>query len=304
MQNKGFTLIELLVVTAVFMFIIGTAVTIFVSMAQYQRRLLSEQELLNQASYMVEHMSKALMMAKKDDGSCLGSDYIGYSYVLTKADKESGKYLGIKFMNQNTDSCTEIYLDNSDPENKVIKEKIKNNDAMALTSTKFKINYLNFIINGKNDPKDPGLIGASEKDGVQPRVTIVLDIQSKEIQNKPALKIQTTVSQRNLNESSIGSTFPLSPVIFALAVPDSAPEGQKIDISAQITDPDGVNSETVSCTIKNPDEKEMAGSPVKLKSNGGDNYSGTWTGPAGAYFATVHACDVLGNCATKDVAPP
>jgi hypothetical protein len=74
---------------------------------------------------------------------------------------------------------------------------VADDKAIPLTSEKFRINSIRFGINGTE-----GTIGspnnASQGNGVQPKVTIVLDIQS---QNPPGRikKIQTTVSQRNLN---------------------------------------------------------------------------------------------------------
>ncbi len=53
-------MIELIVVMAVFLLIIGGAVGIFISIIGSQRRLLYEQELLNQTSYIEEHISKVL----------------------------------------------------------------------------------------------------------------------------------------------------------------------------------------------------------------------------------------------------
>ena len=59
-NNKGFTLIELIVVMTVFLLVIGAAMGIFISIVQNQKKILSEQELLNQISYVEEYMSKAL----------------------------------------------------------------------------------------------------------------------------------------------------------------------------------------------------------------------------------------------------
>ena len=141
-SNKGFTLIELIVVMAVFLLIIGVAVGIFISVVQNQRKILSEQELINQASYAVEHMSKALRVAKKDtigdvtQGGCLGVDYAGYNYMLTRP--VNGFYTGIKFINSSdNDACQEFFLDGY-----VLKE-IKNGSpsaGVAVTSEKLKIN--------------------------------------------------------------------------------------------------------------------------------------------------------------------
>jgi len=207
-KSKGFTLIELIVVMTVFFLVIGTAIGIFISIVQHQKRILSEQELLNQTSYVVEYMSKALRMAKKDDvGNCLvdeyGTSYPGYIYLLTRP--ISGFYTDIKFLNQSdldalgNPVCQEFYLDSSGS-TPVLKET-KNGiplDGTPLTSEKLNINSIRFGINGNNGCYGAGCVnGASKEDSSQPRITIILDVQVKA--GSPAIKIQTTVSQRNLN---------------------------------------------------------------------------------------------------------
>lgn len=205
--TKGFTLIELIVVMAIFLIVIGTGISIFISIVQYQKRILAEQELLNQASFLVEYLSKAVRMAKKDTtGDCLGAGYVGYIYLLTRPDTANDFYRGIRFINQSdNDACQEIYLDNSDVNNPVLKE-IKNyipgenNPEVSLTSTKLKVNSVRFGINGRDGLISSGVDGAKEDDGFQPRVTIYLDIKVQGSSEQPIKKIQTTISERNLNE--------------------------------------------------------------------------------------------------------
>lgn len=192
--NKGFTLIELIVVMAVFMFVLGTSISIFISIIQHQRRILAEEELLNQTSYVIEYMSKALRMAKTDaTGDCmtddLGISHPGYVYLLTRPDSKAGFYRGIKFINQSdNNSCQEFYLDeNGDAP--VLKEE-KAGDAVALTSEKIKINSIRFGINGL-DGSIRGQDHVSGDDINQPRITILLDVEN--------INLQTTVSRRNLS---------------------------------------------------------------------------------------------------------
>lgn len=203
-NNKGFTLIEVIVVIAVFMLIIGAAIGMFISIVKHQRSILAEQELLNQSSYAIESISKALRMARRDDvGDCIEdtSGNAGYNFILTHYDLVLQAYTGIKFINQSdTDSlgreaCQEFYLDADG----VLKESKKYSvtDAgtpIAITSTKLEVNSLVFAING-----DKTLEGSRDIDGVQPRVTIFMDIGVLGENSQSIGKIQTTVSQRNLN---------------------------------------------------------------------------------------------------------
>jgi type II secretory pathway pseudopilin PulG len=211
----GFTLIELIISTAIFMLIIGVAVVIFVYVAQHQRRILADQELMNQISYVQEYMSKALRMAKtassEEDNMCLeGNDADGYIYLLTRPDSQTGFFKGIKFINQSdNDSCHEIFLDNiTDPDNPVLKE-LKNteneNSAVALTSKNLKIEFVRFGINGENgsvatSPNSSGnFAGAKRDDDRQPRVTVILGVKILSDAEEKVRIFQTTISQRNLN---------------------------------------------------------------------------------------------------------
>jgi prepilin-type N-terminal cleavage/methylation domain-containing protein len=207
--NKGFTLIELIVVIAVFLLIIGVAITIFVSIINNQRMILSQQQLLNQISYAEEYMSKAMRMAKKDEaGSCLIDDnnesHPGYIYLLTRPDISNQSYTGIKFINaSDNDTCQEFFLDSSG-ETPVLKE-IKNgipSSGISITSEALKINSVRFGINGTTGcygVEDVCPIGASDTETAQPKVTILLNIQIPGDAMNPVRIIQTTVSQRNLN---------------------------------------------------------------------------------------------------------
>ena len=219
-RQKGFTLVELVVVMAVFLFVIGAAVTIFISIVRHQKTVLSEEQLLNQISYVEEYMSKALRMARIDiTGNCLidqtsvggGIAHPGYIYLLTRYD-DAGIFKGIKFINaSNNNACQEFFLDDTtDPEHPVLKElinSIDDNYAVALTpdSLQFEVvNPIRFSINGSDGSvtgmgcsDKPDDCGATAIDGIQPKVTVLLRV-SLPGESTPRT-IQTTVSQRNLN---------------------------------------------------------------------------------------------------------
>ncbi|MCX6723319.1 MAG: type II secretion system protein [Candidatus Staskawiczbacteria bacterium] len=198
-KERGFTLIEVIVVIAVFLFIIGAAVGIFISIIENQKKILAEQQFLNQISYIEEYMSKALRMAKTAGATdCIPE---GYIYELTQL--KGGYYQGIKFMNQINSIngiCQEFYLDTDG----VLKESKNNADAMPLTSDSMKINFVRFSINGSDGSVsgltcDIGHCGASNIDGIQPRATILLNVKIPGDNKEPDRTIQTTVSRRNLN---------------------------------------------------------------------------------------------------------
>ena len=207
-ENKGFTIVELIVVMTVFSFVIGAAIGIFISIIQHQKKVLAEQQLLNQISYVEEYMSKALRAAKTaEDDTCIPS---GYIYLLTR--HNGTIYNGIKFINQsNSNVCQEIFLDADD---NILKERKEDDSLVNLISTDLQINFVRFSVNGLDGSvigqhcpgtadqcggACPNLCGTSNMDDVQPRATILLNV--KIAGDCPTCNriIQTTVSQRNLN---------------------------------------------------------------------------------------------------------
>lgn len=166
----GFTLVEILVAVAVFSLIMGVASTVFVSAIKTQRRSLASQELLDQTSYAIEYMSRAVRMAKKDfDGSCTGLANLNYRKIDSRIIFEN--YDGF---------CQEFFLQDG---------RLKEDRAGTenyLTSPD--LNIVSFNI-GPDDSWD-------QDDNLQPRVTVSLDIEGK---NQTKIKVQTTISQRNLD---------------------------------------------------------------------------------------------------------
>lgn len=188
MSSKGITLIELIVALSIFALIVPVATGLLVSIMQNQRSLLTQQDLLNQANYAVEYMGRAMRDAIKSSGTdCLSKT--GENYEA--ADCGGGIGTGIKFINHtDNDSCQEFCL--SGPNGYL--EEIKNNGAAtALTPGNYAVASFKIIIS-----PDPSNIPASPK--YQPRVTFYLDLkENTQASNPPEVKIQTTVSQRNLN---------------------------------------------------------------------------------------------------------
>ena len=176
MKNAGFTLIEMIVTMFVFSIIIAAATGLFISAIRGQSRTLATQRILDQTSYALEYMGRALRMADKEKNppTCLPS------YGLNYATTTSGKG-GLKFINDDGD-CQEFFLDN-DYRLKESKIGVIN----PLTSPDLRVE--NFNIN---------LIGQSQDNNLQPRVTIFLEIRRKAAEH-PKLKIQTTISQRRLD---------------------------------------------------------------------------------------------------------
>jgi hypothetical protein len=123
--------------------------------------------------------------------------------MLTLPDTSTGFYRGIRFLNaSNTNAsgesiCQEFFLDD-DNVLKEIKSSDRNADilishAVPITSEKIEIISIKFAING-----DSATDYASSDDSAQPSLTIFLEAKIAG-DDRPAKKIQTTISQRNLN---------------------------------------------------------------------------------------------------------
>jgi len=168
-MNKGFTLIEMLVSVLIFSIVFGTAMGVFTSVIKLQKYNLAHQQLLNQTSYAMEYMDRAIRMAKKDDIGCID----GSNYDETSNSIEFATYHG---------QCWEFYLE---------AEQLKiNKDGTIynLTSADFKASNFNVTVTGD-----------SLGDDLQPKVTIFMEIEGKGSGTQPKVKIQTTISQRNLD---------------------------------------------------------------------------------------------------------
>lgn len=181
-KNKGFALIEILTAVFIFSIIVGAASGLFISAIRSQRNVLASQELLDQTSYAMEYMSRALRMTKKDlSGNCLTTAGAKNNYENPSGDSS------IRFLDYN-DKCHEFLKEGNQLKEKKSTDNTAGNlpvSGTPLTSADLKITSLNFNLSGE-----------SQIDNLQPRVTISLDVQGKE-QSK--LKIQTTISQRNLD---------------------------------------------------------------------------------------------------------
>ena len=171
-MKKGFTLIEVLVAVAIFVSVMVVAGSAFISAIQAQRYNLAYQELLDQTSYVMEHMSRIIRMAKKqlpppDHPVCIVE---GDNYEIAD-DNDS-----IKFIDQ-YGVCTRFFLDTGTKE---LKKQVGARTT-PLTSPNLEVNQ--FYV--RLDPISN-----------QPRVIIDLGITGREETN---ITIQTSASQRDLN---------------------------------------------------------------------------------------------------------
>ena len=177
--EKGFTLVEMIIAIFIFSIVFGAASGLFVSAIKNQSRTLANQQLLDQTSYTIEYIGRAIRMAKKDiEGSCI-------SAKLNYATTTSGEG-GIKFKNY-LDQCQEFFRDCGGGVCKL--RENKNGTVSDLTSPNLYVESFNV---GHSD-------SWGQDDNLQPRVTLFLEIRKAGAGNQPKIKTQTTISQRQLD---------------------------------------------------------------------------------------------------------
>ena len=175
-NGAGFTLIEMIVSVAIFTLLVGITSGVFLSSIKNQKQGLATQEILDQTSYLMEYMSRSLRMAVKDDivsggvtRNCLDGSRVNYEF--------DGQCL--KFRNYQNE-CQQFCLDSSS-------YRMKDENDNYLTSPNLQVSQFEVLFSGITQPP---------VDYLQPRVTISLNIIGQE---QASVKIQTTISQRNLD---------------------------------------------------------------------------------------------------------
>jgi type II secretory pathway pseudopilin PulG len=188
-MNKSYTLIEVLVAVSIFTIVIAAPTGFLVGSLKSQQKALSSQKLLDNTSYALEYISRSLRMAKKELNcldisnpvtcSCLTTQGYGYNY-----ENPDGDISAIRFINYK-EECQEFFLEEA--RLKESKDGVEN----YLTSEDLEITSLKFRLSGE-----------SQIDTDQPRIVLFLEIKGGKGQKpelRPLIKIQTTISQRNLD---------------------------------------------------------------------------------------------------------
>ena len=181
-NNKSFTLIEILVAVAIFSLVVAAGSGIFISSISGQQKSLAFQRVLSESSYVMEYMSRSLRMAQKELSApdCLSQN--GLNYEKTRGGR------GLKFINYK-EECQEFYWETTTNQLKESRDGVKN----YLTSEALEISAFNINLTGESQEDN--------SHNSQPRVTIFLEIKTKgqKAQTQFEMKIQTTISQRNLD---------------------------------------------------------------------------------------------------------
>jgi prepilin-type N-terminal cleavage/methylation domain-containing protein len=191
-NKKGFTLVEILVVLVIFSIMISAITSVFISGIRTQQNIIAQEQLLDQVNYALDYMGRAIMMAKNGTSNKCSTNNDYYN------PKDSPGGVSLKFVNIGGDpsskDCINFYLLND----QIYKGNSRNENpftAFTLTSENVKITKLIFnVIGGAANT-------GSSTNNPQPKVTIYIEAESKSGTPLQKLKIQTTISARDLNES-------------------------------------------------------------------------------------------------------
>ncbi|MFC1630114.1 PilW family protein [Patescibacteria group bacterium] len=187
-KKKGFTLIEMLVAVSIFALVIGSITGLFVAAVRSQVKVLITQRMLDETSFSLEYMSRTLRMARKDlcddpMGCCL-KDGFGYNYSHANwGGEESVEFVNYREFPGEGTSCGVFYKSLSNEEIYIL----MGSTSRPLTSGDVNATSFKFDFSGEE-----------QGNVLQPRVTALMTIENALISG-PEIRIQTSVSQRNLD---------------------------------------------------------------------------------------------------------
>ncbi|MFA7142010.1 MAG: type II secretion system protein [Candidatus Paceibacterota bacterium] len=185
MRNKGFTLIEAIVALAIFIAVSSALAQIIIVSIQSQTKIVTTQNMFNQAIFTLDKMGKEIRMAKKDaTGNCVGKEGNNFNATTNNS---------ITFLHYDQEE-NEIRCKKYALEDEKIKEYISDDETngfkdngVDITGDTLAFDLLSFKVLGD------GL------DDLQPRITIAMKVKNAVIKDQPSFHLQTTVSQRRLD---------------------------------------------------------------------------------------------------------
>jgi len=159
-KESGLTMIELIVAIGIFGLVIGMTVNIFVLALASQRRVIALRNVEDNIRFTIELMAREIKTGENFNSG-------GNSLSFTNAKGEAVTYR----------------LNN----NAVEKSSDGGANYSAVTGAEAVVNYLNFY-----------LMGQATGDDLEPRITVAIGITSSVGNQTANLKVQTTISERLL----------------------------------------------------------------------------------------------------------
>ena len=175
-QKAGFTLVELIVAVGVFAAVVVAVSTIFTSVVNSQRKNVNNEEILDNARFVLENMARAIRQ------SCVINDQGIQSKSCIVSPDGSSSSLNVLHA---TKGVVVYNLSNGH----ITEKSNTDSSAINLTSDSVAVDSLTFVVAGNNIT-----------DNIQPRITISISMRS--VNQKPGtdtnINLQTTVTPRGL----------------------------------------------------------------------------------------------------------
>lgn len=173
--SSGFTLIEVLVSVFIFSIVVTAVGGIFIQSLKLQRRAFSVQQTQENINFILESMAREIRVSKicPLTGQCSSSSTLSIDHPVNKRVEYSlaGEQIHRLILDPGV-NCASPPCDS------------------VMNSSSVKFTRLNFFVSGTEN-----------KDGKQPRVTIVVTVKSaSDISQQSEIRAQTSVSQRFLSD--------------------------------------------------------------------------------------------------------
>lgn len=159
-KNKGYTMIELLVALSIFVIVVVVVLGLFSTAIKGQRKVISQQNVQENARFLLEFMAKEIRMSTITSGNGTSG-----SLTLIRSDGDSVTYSVVS---------GKIYRNSG---------QVSSDEVMVIGNF-----YVEGVGAGISDNQQPKVVIALEVQGVGTKA----EEQSK-------INIQTTLSQRNLD---------------------------------------------------------------------------------------------------------
>ncbi len=182
--RTGFTLTELIVVTAIFALIITMAIGLMIAATQTQRKGIALQNIQDNGRHLLAFMAKEIRVSEIVSLDSTGTNTL----VITPPDSLDNTDVTYTFIGPQITRRAYIFI-RKEPEEPEPEEEKKAWITIPLNSDQVKADG-EFVIDGRE-----------AGDNEQPRVTIIMKVESigTQTKEKAEIELQTTISQRNLD---------------------------------------------------------------------------------------------------------
>lgn len=198
LKNNGYGLIDMIVAIGLFAFMMVMVLSIFQSINEAQKTVMSAQNIQENLRYALEVMSKEIRQAIRSDGSCSsgGSNRIYNNGIVILGGQQ---YTAFYFKKLNKDSqelCVYYFID--DNRIKIYRHNETTNEVEAdnyITPIKIRITDFNFDI-------FDNLVSSALNSRIQPRINIRIGAEMLGGSNryKQPILVQTTISSRSYGD--------------------------------------------------------------------------------------------------------